>query len=94
MSLYILIVYLQVLNCPHGQKDFSFVVKTFLIRVSKENDISLILRDTVAFDGEINDSIKWRKENSVTQQDLTSTIEEDDVHIIPHVSQRMKVNNA
>ena len=48
----------------------------------------------VAFDGEINDSIKWRKENSVTQQDLTSTIEEDDVHIIPHVSQRMKVNNA
>ena len=48
----------------------------------------------VAFDGEINDSIKWRKENSVTQQDLTSTIEEDDIHIIPHVSQRMKVNTA
>ena len=64
--------------------------QTSFINVSKENDISIILSGFVAFDGEINSSVKLQRENSVIKQDLTSTIEEADIRIIPHVSQAIK----
>ena len=53
-------------------------------------DISIILSGFVAFDGEINNSFKLQRENSVIQQGLTSAIEEADIRIIPHVSQAIK----
>ena len=55
---------------------------TFLINVSKENEIS----GFVAFDDEINDAIKFQKENSVIQQDLNSTIEEVVIHLIRYAN--------
>ena len=57
-------------------------------------DISIILSGFVAFDGEINNSFKLQRGNSVIQQDLTSAIEEDDICIIPHVSQAIKEKSS
>ena len=61
----------------------------FLINVSKENEIS----GFVAFDDEINDVIKFQKENSVIQQDLNSTIEEAVIHLIRYANQAIKQNS-
>ena len=57
-------------------------------------DISIILSGFVAFDGEINNSFKLQRENSVIQQDLTSAIEEAYMRIIPHVSQAIKEKSS
>ena len=61
----------------------------FLINVSKENEIS----GFVAFDDEINDVIKFQKENSVIQQDLNSTTEEAVIHLIRYANQAIKQNS-
>ena len=50
-------------------------------------DISTILSGFVAFYGEINNSFKLQRENSVIQQDLTSVI-------IPHASQAIKEKSS
>ena len=54
-------------------------------------DINIILSGFAVFDGEINNSFKLQRENSMTQQDLTSAIEEADIHINPlfHMSVKL-----
>ena len=70
-------------DCGKIKEKLQRLSRTFFINVSKEMDISIILSGFVAFDGEINNSFKLQRENSVIQQDLTSAI-------IPQVSQAIK----
>ena len=63
--------------CVENKKNLWRLIRTFFIIVSKENGISSF----VAFDGEINNSLKLQKENSVIQQDLTWTTEEADMSV-------------
>ena len=81
--------------CGKNKEKLQRLGQTFFINVSKKMGISIILTGFVAFDGEINNSFKLLRENSVIQQDPTSSIEEADIHIIPHVSQaiREKLSN-
>ena len=80
--------------CGKNKEKLQRLSRTFFINVSKEMDISIILNGFVAFDGEINNSFKLQRENSVIHQDLTSEIEDPDIRIIPHVSQAIKEKSS
>ena len=73
--------------CGKIKEKLQRLTRIFFINVSKEMDISTILSGFVAFYGEINNSFKLQRENSVIQQDLTSVI-------IPHASQAIKEKSS
>ena len=80
--------------CGKNKEKLQRLSQTFFINVSRDMDISVILSGFVAFDGKINNSFKVQRENSMIQQDLTSAIEEADIHVIPHVSQAVKEKSS
>ena len=80
--------------CGKNKEKLQRLSPTLFINVSKENDISIIQSGFVAFDAETMYFITLQKEISRIQQDLTSTIEEADIHIIAYVNQVVKEKSS
>ena len=80
--------------CGKNKEKLQRLSPTLFINVSKENDISIIQSGFVTFDAETMYFITLQKEISRIQQDLTSTIEEADIHIIAYVNQVVKEKSS